>query len=129
MKQTIFPIDFSTYYPIGIQPCPMYIDIANRIYHRIKDVVLPLPDADELKKQIAINVAIYYEDKMSGIQLWNAFVAKHLLAYSHKLPFFDDCGSLENDDVNAKEVELLIWIVISRNFNDRFLNPDRKSVV
>ena len=69
MKQTIFPIDFSTYYPIGIQPCPMYIDIANRIYHRIKDVILPLPDADELKKQIAINVAIYYEDKMSGIQL------------------------------------------------------------
>ena len=123
MKQTIFPIDFSTYYPIGIQPCPMYIDIANRIYHRIKHVILPLPDADELKKQIAINVAIYYEDKMSGIQLWNAFVAKHLLAYSHKLPFFDDCGSLENDDVNAKEVELLIWIVISRNFNDRFLNP------
>lgn len=52
MKQTIFPIDFSTYYPIGIQPCPMYIDIANRIYHRIKDVVLPLPDADELKNRL-----------------------------------------------------------------------------
>ena len=32
MKRTIFPYDFSPYYPVGIQPCPMYVDVANRIY-------------------------------------------------------------------------------------------------
>ena len=32
MKRTIFPYDFSPYYPVGIQPCSMYVDVANRIY-------------------------------------------------------------------------------------------------
>ena len=81
MKRIIFPYDFSSYYPVGIQPCPMYVDVANRIYDRIKDMDINLPYADNLKKEIAINAAIYYEDKMSGIGLWNAFVYKHQLAY------------------------------------------------
>lgn len=53
----------------GDTTCPMYVDVANRIYERIKRVGLNLPNADKLKKEIAINVAIYYEDKMSGIYL------------------------------------------------------------
>lgn len=84
---------------------------------------ISLPDANELKKEIAINAAIYYEDKMSDIGLWNVFVHKHLLAYTHCLPFFDDFDVLDKNDVNVKEVELLVWLVLSRNFNDRFLNP------
>lgn len=123
MKRTIFPYDFSPYYPVGIQPCPMYVDVANRIYDRIKDMDINLPYADNLKKEIAINAAIYYEDKMSGIGLWNAFVHKHQLAYKRPLPFFDDFEVLDKNEVNAKEVELLVWIVLSRNFDDRFLNP------
>lgn len=123
MKRTIFPYDFSPYYPIGIQPCPMYVDVANRIYDRMKDMDINLPNDDKLKKEIAINVAIYYEDKMSGIGLWNAFVGKHLLKYAHSLPFFDDFDVLDKNDVNIKEVELLVWFVLSRNFDDRFLNP------
>lgn len=123
MKRTIFPYDFSPYYPIGIQPCPMYVDVANRIYNKIKDMDLNLPNADKLKKEIAINAAIYFEDKMSDIGLWNTFVTKHLLAYMHPLPFFDDFESLDKNEVNAKEVELLVWLVLSRNFDDRFLNP------
>lgn len=123
MKRRIFPNDFRSYYPIGIMPCPMYVDVANRIYERIKSLDLDLPGSDDLKKEIAINVAIYFEDKMSGIGLWNAFVARHQLAYSRALPFYDDFDELDKDDVNAKEVELLIWLVLSRNFDDRFLNP------
>ena len=123
MKRRIYPNDFTQYYPMGIRPCPMYVDVANRIYERIKGLDLALPEADDLKKEIAINVAIYYEDKMSDIGLWNAFVARHMIEYLRPLPFFDDSNALEDDDVNAKEVELLVWLVISRNFEDRFLNP------
>lgn len=123
MKRTIFPYDFSPYYPIGIQPCPMYVDVANRIYDRMKNMDINLPNDDKLKKEIAINVAIYYEDKMSGIGLWNAFVGKHLLKYAHSLPFFDDFDVLDKNDVNIKEMELLVWFVLTRNFDDRFLNP------
>ena len=32
MKRTIFPYDFSPYYPGGIQPCPMYVDVAIILY-------------------------------------------------------------------------------------------------
>ena len=38
MKRTIFPQDFSQYYPIGIQPCRMYVDVA----HFLKDVAFLL---------------------------------------------------------------------------------------
>lgn len=123
MKRTLYTYDFAPYYPMGILPCPMYVDVANRIYDRIKDMELKFPHADELKKEIAINAAIYYEDKMSGIGLWNVFVAKHMLAYLRALPFFDDYDVLCKDDVNTKEIELLVWLVLSRNFDDRFLNP------
>lgn len=123
MKRTIYTYDFAPYYPMGILPCPMYVDVANRIYDRIKDMELKFPNADELKKEIAINAAIYYEDKMSGIGLWNVFVAKHMLAYLRALPFFDDYDVLCKDDVNTKEIELLVWLVLSRNFDDCFLNP------
>ena len=102
MKRTIFSYDFSPYYPAGIQPCPMYVDVANRIYDSIKDMDIAIPGEDDLKKEIAINVAIYYEDKMSDIGLWNAFVARHLLTYLHSLPFFDDFDETtypgDNDD-------------------------------
>lgn len=123
MKRKIFPNDFAPYYPFGIGPCPMYVDVANKIYEILKNFELELPEADDLKREIAINVAIYYEDKMSGIGLWNAFVNRHMSEYLRPLPFFDDFCSLEDEDVNAREVELLVWLVISRNFDDRFLNP------
>lgn len=123
MKRTIFPYDFTPYYPVGIQPCPMYVDVANRIYDRIKDKGLELPDADNLKKEIAINAAIYYEDKMSGIGLWNVFVERHKHTYHRALPFFDDYDEPCKDDVNIKEIAILAWLVLSRNFEDRFLNP------
>ena len=123
MKRNIFPYDFTPYYPMGIQPCPMYVDVANKIYSRIKDISLDKPDADYLKKQIAINIAIYFEDKMSGIGLWNAFTTKHFQMYGRQLPFYDDYDYLSPDDVNKVEVELLIWFVLSREHHDRFLNP------
>lgn len=31
MKQKIFPYDFAPYYPVGVMPCPMYVDVANRM--------------------------------------------------------------------------------------------------
>lgn len=123
MKRIIFPYDFISYYPVGIKPCPMYVDVANRIYDKIKTMNINLPHADKLKKEIAINVAIYYEDKMSDIGLWNAFVNKHLRAYNQQLPFFGDFEVVDKNDVNVKEVELLVWLVLSRNFSDRLLNP------
>lgn len=123
MKRTIFPYNFAPYYPMGIQPCSMYVDVANRIYYKLKDMNLDMPDEDNLKKEIAINIAIYYEDKMSGIGLWNAFVSKHLQMYQSQMPFLGDREILDTDDVNATEIELLIWLVLTRNFEDRFLNP------
>ena len=56
MKKTIFPKDFAGYYPPGIRPCPMYVDVANRIYERIQGLSTRLPGADELRKEIDINV-------------------------------------------------------------------------
>ncbi len=123
MKRKIFVNDFSPYYPVGIKPCPMYVDVANRIFDKINKVEINLPCAADLKKEIAVNAAIYYEDKMSGIGLWNAFVARYQLTYNQSLPFFDDENPLAKGDVNFEEIKLLIWLVLSRNFKDRFLNP------
>ena len=121
MKRSIFTKDFELYYPEGIQPCPMYVDIANKIYNALL-VAAPYPKSD--CKDIAINIAIYYEDKMSNIGLWNAFVDKHMQMYSRPLPFFDvDVEDLQRDDVNVEEVDLLLWLVLSRNHDDQFLNP------
>lgn len=36
MKHFIFQKDFASYYPAGIRPCQMYVEVANRIYEKIK---------------------------------------------------------------------------------------------
>lgn len=124
MRRTIFSNDFAPYYPIGLQPCPMYVNVANRIHKLlVKEMEFKSPDTDKLKKEIAINIAIYYEDKMSNIGLWNTFVEKHLKMYGYPLPFVDNLEVLDKEDVNADEVKLLIWMVLSRYFQDKFLNP------
>lgn len=43
MKHSIFPKDFASYYPAGIRPCPMYVEVANRIYEKIKGVTFTWP--------------------------------------------------------------------------------------
>ncbi|MCQ2343892.1 MAG: DUF3843 family protein [Paludibacteraceae bacterium] len=123
MKQKIFANDFIDFYPEGLMPCQMYVNVANEIYDEMQGLTLDLPDSNKIKKDIAINVAIYFEDKMSRIGLWNAFVAMHQRTYHLPLPFFDKHVKLFNDEVNEPEIELLVWIVISRRFNNRFLNP------
>ena len=50
MKRTILPHDFVPYYPVGIYPCEMYVDVANRIYDRIKNFSIDLPYEHKLKK-------------------------------------------------------------------------------
>ena len=60
---------------------------------------------------------------MSNIGLWNTFVEKHLKMYGYPLPFVDNLEVLDKEDVNADEVKLLIWLVLSRYFQDKFLNP------
>ena len=53
MKRTIFSNDFAPYYPIGLQPCPMYVNVANRIHELlVKEMELKSPDTDKLKKEI-----------------------------------------------------------------------------
>ena len=43
--------------------------------------------------------------------------------YGYPLPFVDNLAVLDKEDVNADEVKLLIWMVLSRYFQDKFLNP------
>lgn len=122
MKKTIFANDFYSYYPHGIMPCPMYVDVANKIYNQIRPLELEIPNADAIKKDIAINVAIFYEDKMSDTGIWNSFANRHYQMYQEELPFHDGMEIFE-DDIIPQEIELLIWMVLSRTYTDQLINP------
>ncbi|MCF0181914.1 MAG: DUF3843 family protein [Muribaculaceae bacterium] len=128
MKRVIFPADFYYFYPSGITPCKMYVDVANRIYHAIKNSDLLKHNDNETIMEIAMCVAMYYEDKMSEIGLWNAFVTIYRQLYSHSMPFFECDDEYDINDVNVNEVALLIWIVLTRNSDGDLTCPSSKFV-
>jgi hypothetical protein len=61
---------------------------------------------------LACFLTSYFEDIISGTNIWNAFVRKHKQLYKKHLPFFDPKEYYE-EEINVEDIHFLIWYFIN----------------
>lgn len=91
MASGIYVVDIRNHHPVGIEsPTDAYYTRVGNILFKL---LLPLNfgrnNQQELKKDIALSLAMYLEDTVSDIGLWASFTAEHKRRYGKSLPFYD----------------------------------------
>lgn len=67
-------------------------------------------------------LASYFEDIISGTNIWNTFTNIHKQHYSKKLPFFETIDYLE-DEINEQDISFLVWYFVNTIQRDRYISP------
>ena len=65
-----------------------YTNIANRIYGMLEETRLAYSFEKDEVKQISIRMAAYFEDVISGLNIWRSFITEHKALYGKFLPFY-----------------------------------------
>ena len=107
----IFPKDWLQLHPYK-QSNPVdsyYTGIANRIYSIMEQTELINSFEGDEAKQIAIRIAAYFEDVISELGIWRAFLLKNKKLYGKYMPFYTPDDHYYDDEVNAEDVRFLLW--------------------
>lgn len=125
----IFPKDWMTLHPYK-QSTPVdsyYTGLANRIYDILTETELINSFEDDEPKQIAIRLAAYFEDVISGLNIWRTFITTYKEMYGKYLPFYEPDDHYYDDEVNYEDVRFLLWHYTQQYHGYRkgtFVNPD-----
>lgn len=78
-----------------------------------------------LMKEVALSLAYYFEDVISGIGVWQAFTTKHKELYDRFLPFYEiDEASYYPEEVNRVDVAFIVWLLVQKSKNESVINPE-----
>ena len=102
----IFPKDWMQIHPYK-QSTPIdsyYTSLANRIYDMMVETELINSFEPEDTKQICIRMAAYFEDVISGLGIWRAFITKYKELFGKYLPFYTPDDHYYDDEVNYEDV-------------------------
>ena len=77
-----------------------------------------------VKEDIAITVALYFEDIVSDSGIWHSFVKKNRELYGFWVPFYDvDYADYMPDEPHVEDIRFLIWQTLIDG-SDELINPD-----
>lgn len=102
-----------------------YVKLANKLLEYIRFSSLGKDLGEFEQSRLAKTIALYFEDVISGVGLWRAFVDMHKELYGKYLPFFEiDEEDYYLDEINRKDVQFLIWMCRMRFREETFFNPE-----
>lgn len=107
----IYPKDWMTLHPYK-QSTPVdayYAGLANRIHEMMVRTELINSFEPDDAKQICLRMAAYFEDVISGLGIWRAFITKHQQLFGKYLPFYTTDDHYYDDEVNYEDVRFLLW--------------------
>lgn len=95
----------------AVQPSDgYYVALANRLLERIT-----MPElSTDASCRLALYLAAYLEDQVSGLCLWQTFLKEHNRLYDELLPFYRLSDSYYADEVNREDVAFLIWNTLQK---------------
>ena len=100
MKKVIFTKEWMAMHPYG-RPDDVdlyYTELANKIYHALDEACFTHSFKNvEDAKQLALCIAGYFEDIISGTCIWKTFTAECKKRYGTYIPFYEK----ENDFINT----------------------------
>lgn len=114
-------------HPIGVacKSDAYYAKIATRLANMIRDMIGNAIDAtDDDIVDVAIELAAYLEDKINGLNLWNAFMALYREKFGRGYPFYDVREEdLFDDEPNLPDLRFILWRALDRISSASLLNP------
>ena len=130
MKQIkIFPKDWLQLHPYK-QSTPVdsyYTTIANRIYDILVQTELINSFEGDEAKQLCIRMAAYFEDVISELGIWRAYITTAKELYGKYLPFYTPDDHYYDDEANLEDVRFLLWHFTQQYHGYRkgtFVSPD-----
>ena len=124
MKKVIFTQDWMAMHPYE-KPNEVdqyYTELANEIYHALDEACFTHQFKNvEDAKQLALSIAGYFEDVISGAGIWKAFTAECKKRYGTYIPFYEneddfvpntlneDVPAYDPEEINFADIKFLCW--------------------
>jgi len=83
---------------------------------------------DEGVDYLSCFLTSYFEDLISGTNIWNSFIRIHQRLYKKQLPFYQ-LEDYYEEEINVEDVCFLIWYYLNTGQDDRFITPFSKSIL
>lgn len=125
----IYPKDWMQLHPYK-QSTPVdsyYTNLANRIYDMLEETQLANSFEKDEVLQISIRMAAYFEDVISGLNIWRSFLLEYKRLFGKQLPFYTPDDHYYDDEVNYEDIRLLLWHFTQQYHGARkgtFVSPD-----
>lgn len=130
MKNTkIFPKDWLQLHPYK-QSSPTdlyYTRMANQIHETLEYTGLANSFEKEDAIQVSMRMAAYFEDVISGLNIWRSFILQFKEQTGSYLPFYTVSDHYYDDEANYEDVRFLLWHYTQQYHGVKkgtFVNPD-----
>ena len=124
MKKVIFTQEWIALHPYekADETDLYYTELANEIYHALDEACYThnFKNMDEAK-QLALSIAGYFEDVISGTGIWKTFTVECKQRYGTYIPFYEkesefiksplneDDPAYDPEEINIADVKFLLW--------------------
>ena len=103
-----------------------YLNLCNEVKHAITSCETSFALLMYLNKSeintLSIFLTSYFEDLVSGSNVWNTFIRCHTKLYNKSLPFYNTENYIEKE-INMQDVRFLIWYFLNTIQNEKFISP------
>ena len=109
-----------------------YLDLSNDILKVWNQSIVNIPVSTEIKITISCQLAAYFEDVISQLGIWRAFILKNKELYGKYLPFYSLPSNYLEDEVNCEDIAFLLWLNIQLyvgNDKEEFIDPQEVSLM
>lgn len=90
-----------------------YLNVANRLSEEWDKSQVNIKINEKVKGRICLYLSAYFEDVISEMGLWKAFIEKHKEFYNKWLPFYNtESEDYIINEINVADVEFILWYSI-----------------
>lgn len=128
IKKIFIPVnEWRRFHPIGLVCASdrYYTNLASQIASLAKSKIGNNSDfTTEDYKYIGFAIAAYLEDKVTGLNMWNAFISLYRKNIGNDYPFYDiENEEMYDNEPNFSDIRFLVWYEIDRGTEDCLINP------
>lgn len=132
-KSKIYIQDWITLKPYEIQTLTdgYYLKLCNKVKQTLlssnESAVIHMYIEDEEIDLLACYLTSWFEDLVSGSNVWNTFITLNNQLYKKYLPFYDLDEYFEGE-INPQDIRFLIWYFLNTVQDEKFISPFNKFI-
>lgn len=103
-----------------------YLKVANKIRANLDEINLILLSRFLTEDEIDLFccfISSYFEDVISGTNIWQTFKLQYAELYDKKLPFYELSEDYLDEEINFEDVAFLVWFFINSIIENQFVSP------